>query len=513
MVNEEPKDSYGLLSMKELQDLCKKYGLSPNNRRSDLVNSLMSYFEKKNSSPISLPDKSSAHSTSLLRQQQSGAHLRDVGDARKDNFRNVNFPGEEDPRGVHSQTGGESYDKEEHVHMFDIRRSPRLNSKNRETTQLQNVFKCDKNGSKCNMDPPKASFQQKNLGSVPQVQHQNENNSAPSEKLSDSIPYFEFYVKNEKGINLSVNLNSSTSDWCKKLQSQVCIDDSMRKNKFPSFRQEVESLGNGCNEAKKSLHANANSETVVNSVPLNVSSLNSIVNDNGHVGFDQTNGDDLSNQVASCTESCHIDKETKAMDSNVVDNAKVILPCNSVINLESDDPENLNTSQGQDSKLDNENFGFIVSLENPNAVYSGCSAFDSMEFQLAEVAIHQKDASYAPPENNYSLDLVDTVNNAEKGDGLANSNELNLDIDGNQTPESENPVSGTKASDPSQKSVEYMVSKVAPKRKRGGDHEIVNSGAGQRYRRALRNGKCIDQSVPPRRRSLRLFYKVVSLFS
>lgn len=45
MVTKEPEDSYELLSIKELQDLCKKYGLSPYNRRSDLVNSLISYFE------------------------------------------------------------------------------------------------------------------------------------------------------------------------------------------------------------------------------------------------------------------------------------------------------------------------------------------------------------------------------------------------------------------------------------------------------------------------------------
>lgn len=57
---------------------------------------------------------------------------------------------------------------------------------------------------------------------------------------SKSLPSFQYYVSSGKGINLVVDLNSSLSDWTKKIFSSS--SQSLQKNKFESFRQEIESL-------------------------------------------------------------------------------------------------------------------------------------------------------------------------------------------------------------------------------------------------------------------------------
>lgn len=56
---------------------------------------------------------------------------------------------------------------------------------------------------------------------------------------SESLPLFQYYVSSGKGINLVVDLNSSPSDWTKKIFS---CSQSLQKNKFESFRHEIESL-------------------------------------------------------------------------------------------------------------------------------------------------------------------------------------------------------------------------------------------------------------------------------
>ncbi|XP_019165643.1 PREDICTED: uncharacterized protein LOC109161617 isoform X1 [Ipomoea nil] len=55
---------------------------------------------------------------------------------------------------------------------------------------------------------------------------------------------FEFSVMSEEGVNLIVDLNSCVSDWFKRLENEVCVCKSLQKQKFQSFRQELQNLGN-----------------------------------------------------------------------------------------------------------------------------------------------------------------------------------------------------------------------------------------------------------------------------
>ncbi|XP_017217541.1 uncharacterized protein LOC108195107 isoform X3 [Daucus carota subsp. sativus] len=57
-----------------------------------------------------------------------------------------------------------------------------------------------------------------------------------------SIPTFQYYVGSGRGINLIVDLNSSPSDWTKKIFETSSSSQSLQKNKFESFRHEIESL-------------------------------------------------------------------------------------------------------------------------------------------------------------------------------------------------------------------------------------------------------------------------------
>ncbi|KAL8122483.1 hypothetical protein AgCh_018995 [Apium graveolens] len=57
---------------------------------------------------------------------------------------------------------------------------------------------------------------------------------------SKSLPSFQYYVSSGKGINLVVDLNSSPSDWTKKIFSSS--SQTLQNNKFECFRHEIESL-------------------------------------------------------------------------------------------------------------------------------------------------------------------------------------------------------------------------------------------------------------------------------
>lgn len=57
-----------------------------------------------------------------------------------------------------------------------------------------------------------------------------------------SLPPFQYYVSSGKGINLIVDLNSSPSDWTKKIFTTSSTSQSLQKNQFESFRHEIESL-------------------------------------------------------------------------------------------------------------------------------------------------------------------------------------------------------------------------------------------------------------------------------
>ncbi|KAA8531400.1 hypothetical protein F0562_006104 [Nyssa sinensis] len=569
MENKEVWDSYLKLSKKELQDLCKKYGLSPYNTKSSLVNSLNSYFEK-NLSLLPPVGRSSVRSSSPMPQLQFGAHSSNTADTRKDRHEIITCPAEEDNienniltakcNGMKSCMEAGSYDKVDKPSEVEISEDLGCSMYNIRDTSCSK--KRVSHSNKNNL----AFVREVGMGNMDQIQHRNVNHGAcpaenafnPSMKSSTEVPSFEFHVMSEEGINLFVDLNSSTSDWSKILKNEVYMFQTVHENKFQSFREELELLGNSKNQIRSSSLWNTDSGCETDNGHVNIKSFpNSIMSENGHVEFDHPDGgdrtlrvtaikpfpdaietsahleeekemplsrlnSDVPDQMISGMEACLKNGETKSNDPDIIDTPQTKLACNSDVSLISEGPKSLNMLAHQNSKLSKENCENVTvqntcSLLNSNVVYPGHSAIGSKELQLSEVASQRKDASCSPCKNNCILDLVGTKQNVETGDsGLANSSEVNNDTCGNHMPvcaeklERNNLISGTKSSvclhvnQSLEKRSENLVSDNGPKRKRQ-DREYHN-GYAQPEGKILRSSKRLAGIGLPRR-SLRLISK------
>ncbi|KAA8527286.1 hypothetical protein F0562_034617 [Nyssa sinensis] len=478
MENKDDGVFYCGLSKKELQDLCKKYGLSPHKTKSSLVNSLNSYFERKNLGLLPPAGRSSVCSTSLMPQLQLGAHSSSMADGRKGSYGIITCPGGEENRGnkpltikyngLGSCTGTESYDKASGVEisedfgysMYKIRDTSHLTNKKRKTSHSK----------KRNL----AFAREVGMGNMHQIQHRNishgaclaDNASTSTMKSSTALPSFEFYVRSEEGINLIVDLNSSPSDWPKRLENGVCLCQTMHENKFRSFCEELELLENSNKQMKSSSLWNTNLNREMDDGHVKVkSSSTSNMREDGHMEFDHPDGGDETlrltaiepsndgieisahleeekdifpssrldsdvDQMISGMESCLGDGETKSLNPDVSDIPQIKVSCNSDISLTSKGPKNLNMLGQQDSKLGDENCENLTlqntwSIVNPNVVYPGCLKIGSVEMQLSEVASQGKDPLCSPCKNNGFLDLVDAPQKVGTGDGgLANANEM-----------------------------------------------------------------------------------------
>ncbi|XP_059654474.1 uncharacterized protein LOC132301214 [Cornus florida] len=558
MDEKEDGDFFRSLRKKELQELCKKYGLSPYKTKPNLVDSLNSYFEKKKLSSLSTVGRSNCHSTSLVPQLQFGAQsIGMVVDTKRDNGGIITCSRKEDNRenncttvkcnGIgscmdvetHAKASGNEVSEDSGCYMYDMREASHSGKNNL------------------------AFLRETGMGNMPQIQRRNvdlgansaENASTSSIKSSKALPSFEFYVRSAEGINLFVDLNSSPSDWSRRFENEVCMFQN--ENKFQSFREELEQLGNSQKQTSTFLQNTDSDHEINNGHVIIKSSLNSIIRGNGHVEFDHPDGDDetlgataikphsdatetssplegkkelllLSRlnsdatvQMISGMESCLGDEETKPLDSNVPDTPQTKLVRNSGVSLTSDAPESLNTLEHQNPKLGDENCESLMfqnsSPANANAVPAGCSGICSVEMQLSEAASHRKDASYSSCENNSSAYLVDTMHNMETRDGgLANPNEVNQDSSSNHMPahadvlERNDLIRGMETSEClgfnkcSEERSKDWLSDDGPKRKsQDGKYQADYS---QPERKILRSSKRLSGEVLPRR-SMRLVSK------
>lgn len=371
----------------------------------------------------------------------------------------------------------------------NIRRSSRLQSRKKVTSSSLDNFKSEENGFKCKMESSKSSYDVKNfpfrgklgVGYVPKVPHKNDDDGAfsarttvaSSPKSTKSVPSFEFHVRSEKGINLVVDLNSSPSDWSKRIENEVCLCRKFRKTNFQCFRQELEYLGNSNNLVRSSLIKNTSSDCGAEGHIKIVPSQNSIHKENGHVRFDQPDGSDgslrfsvtkpesaaiqiavtseeekevplLSASIISSTECCPRDGEMGTVDSAVHDPpGPPLVKDSSFVNLRKEGSESSHTMKAQNIKFNStqpflqllgEEHRFKVSngtcgstalqdtftLESPIAENPGSATIGAKEIQLpSKVACHLKDSLY--PENICSPNLVDTINTAETENGCSSS--------------------------------------------------------------------------------------------
>lgn len=160
-----------------------------------------------------------------------------------------------------------------------------------------------------------------------------------------TTPSFEFYVSSGDGINLFVDMDSSLSDWMKKLEDGVCLCQKPHNNNWRSFRQELANLKD-CNN---------NKQIIKGSIPCFTHSdhdfgighvqPSSVSIKNQRVGFGPTDeGDDgsallfssvtnsgLRNQIISGGKSCLRDGETVTTESDVFNMPNGDSACDSLL--------------------------------------------------------------------------------------------------------------------------------------------------------------------------------------
>lgn len=234
MFDKRNEDFYMNFSRRELQTLCKKYGLPANRSKSDLANLLASRSQECNLRPLS-----QVHRDLQLRfAEKEGPGASVAGDCGL-----ISFPQDKDVRQwfLHTVKANQLEGSVEAHQRFgeDISRDPI--PQHAETSYSQFSLQNDKTGFHCGAFPRMIPCEKKvglhGSGAaqcVSQIQFKEAGVFCAADVISASVystiapsSTFEFHVRSEEGINLHVDFNSSPSDWAEKLKNDVCIFESV----------------------------------------------------------------------------------------------------------------------------------------------------------------------------------------------------------------------------------------------------------------------------------------------
>ncbi|KAJ7980696.1 Chromatin structure-remodeling complex subunit like [Quillaja saponaria] len=281
-------------------------------------------------------------------------------------------------------------------------------------------------------------------------------------------PSFEFYVWSDEGIGLSVDLNSSPSDWSNKFKNEVCVSENDYGNNSRSLRQDLRCLGESDKQSKSSFCWNMNAGCVDDyNGETQPSPSSRLVNHDLTVFDQQEKGDtslmsasvmpcsttvnvaqnpkedqsiisaeasyDAPNHSISMDESCARYASREILDSDVISTLLTKSACGYAGNSGSD----TGTLEKQTSELKGEVCGNLTLMNsckfvNPNMVYCGGSASGSVEYQVSEAASCHKDFLVSVCENDIFLGPTDLKHTSEtEQSGLVNPSDRNLDSDGN----------------------------------------------------------------------------------
>lgn len=274
---------------------------------------------------------------------------------------------------------------------------------------------------------------------------------------STPVPFFEFSVISEEGINLFVDISSSSLDWSKRLKNEVCLCQAFQENRFHSFRQELEYLQQNSKQIKCSVTWNTNSKTRTESYHANVDvSPDSFNRENNHLvnnfadaenGFSETSdikqykifhevskhveqeeedpkfcGCDscVKGLVASSMSSCPNRVKLEPMSGEVLCASQAKSTCGSTEILAANGPEV--TWNCQNTELWNKTqMNMDIKNERCEAdvgiPFSVSPAINSPEIQSSEVAGLCKDVAFSPFISDPLLNLFNTVETAKMGDG------------------------------------------------------------------------------------------------
>ncbi|XP_044500345.1 uncharacterized protein LOC123221585 isoform X2 [Mangifera indica] len=471
------------LSRKELQSLCKKYGLPANRSSSEMAKSLASFFEKNTNSILSgkrlgevravsvpacckaaLLPGASANPLEYPREDRHELHscLREGGNRRKisQSFRSNEFD---------HCSGDKTYDGESHgcsmlcfqatsnCHFvsqwgrndFDSQVSPTTNwcqdssgiardNWVEDIYPIQQINVTDVNSDSC---PTKDIF------------------PSTSTFKAASSSSFEFYVRNEEGINLCVDLSSSPSDWIQKLKSEVNIYENMCQNKSSSFPQELGHFRESNIQLKNSFLQNIDGQQVKDGNVPSGSSPSEFMKENKDSMLNEPDGGDGSltsiaikpssiavvvsehlqedkglvssepnSDVPDGTRSCTDENGCSTIVDSDVNTPGKKLSRNFFVSI-LDCPKSLATLEHQNSRPSSEFWEYSTvenscSLANSQVVTAGCPTGGSKEVSLLGAEIQQKDASSIPCKNGeFVMDNTETEQST-----LANSSEPDIGI-------------------------------------------------------------------------------------
>lgn len=290
---------------------------------------------------------------------------------------------------------------------------------------------------------------------IPDLKHRDIDNAVCSAKNDFPSPIapsssFEFYVSMDEGINLFVDLNSSSSEWAQKFKNEVRICENVPSNMSWNLHQDLHCLEEGDKEVGTSFIWNLDACQREEGHTQRKYSLIPKMTRNDDLQLDTQDKDDESlistlvlpcsvdvselikeeqapksselnpssqSLVLSVAESCKKDGSTVVNDTDIVHTPHIQLTCGSF------------ALQHQVSCLDRCQYSTLqngYSLMNPTVINSGCSASGSVEMQSSEVASCHRDALDSSSAYVEVINLVDPKHNTKrKGDGLANLSKIN----------------------------------------------------------------------------------------
>ncbi|GAB4825463.1 hypothetical protein Ancab_008336 [Ancistrocladus abbreviatus] len=432
MGDKKDEDLYRNFSRKDLQGLCKKYGLPANKSSSEMATSLILYLERRNlaSTTICKETRIDPNTSSTASELQSGDQINSDDDGRKDCFRNNSGSGRcSNPQDMQQST------------LQNFTSGVTSNKACRNAQNLPQLQQRDSDGGAC----------------LPE----NVISSVVNSSTEVSSPSFQFNVSCDDGIQLFVDLNSSPSEWVESMKCGVHIHHDAYNNKSQSFHQELEGI---CcpKQMKGSLIHHVDSDLEINDGQVEdrsypISEMNEgcrePMESNGDVSLsasapgpsinsadrlEHSLGDQvvLSCRHESCaerhnvcsTKSCRGDGETKAIDLGVNEVTQIQSPCNFVVKTSLHGVKCFGMSENENLRpaIQNCQNSFLqrtLSPVNPIAEISGNSASITVEVQECAVAPQCKAIR-----SDISMDLRERTQIFETGQGgLINSVPFNQD--------------------------------------------------------------------------------------
>ncbi|XP_065866419.1 uncharacterized protein [Euphorbia lathyris] len=432
MSNKEGEDFYRSLPRKELQSLCKNYGLPARKSSSEMAESLFSYFQKKNLS-VGCSRKSTGGIQDVLLPPSSTGHLI------KDSCQLRSYPREEGNKGNRRITCNESESCME------------LRAYDKGASQSQFVFQGAQSGvihkqPCCGRTEHTSQCQRRCVNESVCLK---ENISSIRSYTKDPAS-FKFYASSEEGIKLCVDLSSSPLDWIKQYKNQVSFCKNADNAKSGSLQQELGRIGENNKQMKSSFPQAGDSAEKISDGHTEAEPSPSLDMEENNTGVDHPEGinkvlmplpsrpcsevlmedsdclredlgpisskpsSDVQIQIISNMESCDKNGSSATAVSDITDTPTEKTACNFVINSISDGSVDVIPIENEKSKYEDEVHENSI-LQNNSNHENNCVApgflTSSTEMQLSETGNHHKGESSSPNKNGELLDQDDSRHN------------------------------------------------------------------------------------------------------